>query len=64
LAPEGQSKDHRGKTVVDGAPRMGFPDAPRNSAPFAPLTLLHNHHATSTRSITIFIHLPLQRVNS
>jgi hypothetical protein len=21
---------------------MGFPDAPRNSAPFAPQTLLHN----------------------
>ena len=42
LAQEGQSKDHLGKTVVAGAPQMGFPDAPRNNAPFAPRTLLHN----------------------
>jgi hypothetical protein len=42
LDQEEQSKDHLGKTVVDGAPQMGFADAPRNSAPFAPRPLLHN----------------------
>jgi len=42
LAQEAQSKDHPGKKVVAGVAKMGFRDAPRNSAPSVPLLLLHN----------------------
>ena len=42
FGPEAQSKDRRGQTVVDAALQTGFLDVRRNSAPFAPRTLLHN----------------------
>jgi hypothetical protein len=42
LAQGGQSKDPHGKTVVDDALPMGYPDAPCNTAPFDIRLLLRN----------------------